>query len=168
MSATETYTIPTAYVAPASLQFGPDELFGLGAVETAVRLHWFHADIRATAPEGIVFARDLFEGAAPVHHSAFEHLAGTLTVMAVCRSFGPDLPQGMLDQDAYEKLEDFQKTVDPRFDVLNDPVRIIASDGSIYGIFSLSDVLSDREDDAEFEQYEQFVIDDFATIIEHS
>ena len=31
MSATETYTIPTAYVSPASLEFGPDELFRLGA-----------------------------------------------------------------------------------------------------------------------------------------
>ena len=29
MSATETYTIPTAYVSPASLEFGPDELFRL-------------------------------------------------------------------------------------------------------------------------------------------
>jgi len=29
VSATETYTIPTAYVSPASLEFGPDELFRL-------------------------------------------------------------------------------------------------------------------------------------------
>ena len=53
MSATETYTIPTAYAAPASVEFGPDELFRLDlplervGMEACSLTAWLHDGLTA-------------------------------------------------------------------------------------------------------------------------
>jgi hypothetical protein len=67
--------------------------------------------------------------------SIFEEIASSLTVMAIRGPLGPDIP---LEADEVTLGEIYYKS-DPMLDPLNDPCRVIASDGRTVGMLWYND-----------------------------
>lgn len=101
-----------------------------------------------------------------MRQSVFDHLASSLCVTSICRSFGPDLKIGTHVNDAYKVLEKYEE---PEFDELNDPVRILNDDGLLLGLFSSASVMNSQVDQyGEGIEGDDFWVEDFVEEIKPS
>ncbi len=66
--------------------------------------------------------------------SMFEHIASSLTVKSICGPLGPDVSAGSSIADVVEHLDPGSDQDDPNLDPVNNPSRVIDSDGDVVGM----------------------------------